>query len=107
MRRSRLAQLVGVTPAELEGVLDALDARLTGGLSLIRTETEAALVIAKEASDEVREAQKKELGEEIVNRFVLDIAEHGQAEKAPMLEGRVMSVVINPVANKTPKKEDS
>ena len=65
VRKTRLAQLAGVTPAELEGLLDRLAARLSGGLTLVRTETEAALVISREASEVVREAQKKELGQEI------------------------------------------
>jgi len=53
-----------------------------------------------------REMMHKELGEEIVNRFVRDLVEFGQAEKAPFMEGRVMSVVINPVAGKPAKKEE-
>jgi len=65
IRKSRLAQLAGVTQPELETILDDLSARLTGGLALVRTETEAALVISKASSEAVREAQKKELGEEI------------------------------------------
>lgn len=65
MRKSRLAQLVEIDPKDLESVLDELQARLTGGLTLVRTETEVALVIAKEASESVRAAQKKELGLEI------------------------------------------
>jgi segregation and condensation protein B len=65
MRKSRLAQITDVTVEELEHVLDELSARLTHGLALVRTETEAALVISKVASDTVRETQKKELGEEI------------------------------------------
>lgn len=50
-----------------------------------------------------REMMHKELGEEIVRRFVVDTAEFGQAEKSPSLEGRVMSVVINPVTVKPVK----
>jgi segregation and condensation protein B len=65
IRKSRLSQLVNATPEELEKILDELSQRLSGGLTLVRTETEAALVISKGASEAVREAQKKELGEEI------------------------------------------
>jgi segregation and condensation protein B len=65
MRKSRLAQLAGVSVEELETILETLAGQLTGGLSLVRTETEAALVIGKEASEAVRDAQKKELGQEI------------------------------------------
>ncbi len=65
MRKSRLAQLVEISTQELEGELDKLSARLQGGLILVRTDTEVALVISKEAGETVRAAQKKELGEEI------------------------------------------
>ena len=65
MRKSRLAQLAGISATELEVALDVLQDRLTGGLALIRTETEAALAISRTASDAVRDAQKKELGLEI------------------------------------------
>jgi segregation and condensation protein B len=65
VRKTRLAQLVGVDAPGLESALDTLAARLTGGLTLVRTETEVALVIASGAAEHVREAQKKELGEEI------------------------------------------
>ena len=65
IRKNRLAQLVGVEVADLEKHLDELQGRLTGGLTLVRTETEVALVISQGASDAVRDARKKELGEEI------------------------------------------
>jgi segregation and condensation protein B len=65
VRKTRLAQLAGVDAQGLEAALDTLTTRLTGGLTLVRTETEVALVIASEAAEHVREAQKKELGEEI------------------------------------------
>jgi segregation and condensation protein B len=65
IRKSRLAQLAGISPEELEKILDTIATRLSGGLALVRTETEAALVVSKEASEAVKEAQKKELGEEI------------------------------------------
>ena len=65
IRKARLAQLAGVPIEDLEKHLDELQGRLSGGLTLVRTETEAALVIGKDASDAVRDARKKELGEEI------------------------------------------
>lgn len=43
-----------------------------------------------------REMMHKELGQQIVERVIADTAEFGQPEKNPMLEGRVMSVVIAP-----------
>ena len=65
IRKTRLAQLAGVSSKDLETQLDELHKRLSGGLTLVRTETEAALVIGKDASDAVRDARKKELGQEI------------------------------------------
>ena len=41
-----------------------------------------------------RELMHRELGRAIIDRMVSDLTGHGQAEKAPMLEGRVMSVVV-------------
>lgn len=43
-----------------------------------------------------REMAFKVQGLEILNRFISDTAEHGQAEKSPALTGRIMSVVIVP-----------
>ncbi len=48
-----------------------------------------------------REIAHKELGQEILERILKDVVDHGQPEKAPAFEGRVMSVVINPIAVKT------
>lgn len=45
-----------------------------------------------------REMAHKELGREILDRMIVDTAAHGQPEKAPMLEGRVMSIVLSPKA---------
>jgi translation initiation factor IF-3 len=53
-----------------------------------------------------REMAHKELGEEIVRRIMSDTAEFGQPEKAPSFEGRVMNVVINPVAVKIGEKSE-
>lgn len=65
VRKTRLAQLAHIELKDIEPALDQLSARLTGGLSLVRTETEAALVISSQASAAVLEARKRELGEEI------------------------------------------
>ena len=43
-----------------------------------------------------REMSFKDLGKQVLERFMADIAPHGQIESSPMLEGRVMSVVIAP-----------
>ena len=45
-----------------------------------------------------REMQHKELGRQILDRMVADTSEYGQPEKAPMLEGLVMSTILNPSA---------
>ena len=45
-----------------------------------------------------RELQHRELGKQIVERMVADAATHGQPEKNAVFEGRVMSIVIAPVA---------
>ena len=47
-----------------------------------------------------REMSHMELGQEIVDRAIVDLKEYGQPEKAPMLEGRVISVVISPALDK-------
>jgi len=47
-----------------------------------------------------REMAFKEQGKAILERFIKDIADYGQAEKAPLMEGRVMSVVVVPKATK-------
>ena len=43
-----------------------------------------------------REMSFKDLGKQVLERFMTDIAPHGQIESSPMMEGRVMSVVIAP-----------
>lgn len=45
-----------------------------------------------------REMAHKELGREILDRMVQDTAEHGLPEKAPIMEGRVMSILLSPKA---------
>lgn len=47
-----------------------------------------------------REMMHKDLGEKVLVRVIADLAECGQAEKNPAMEGRVMSVVISPNASK-------
>lgn len=39
-------------------------------------------------------------GQKLVERFVQDLAEHGQVDKDPQVEGRVLSVVMTPKADK-------
>ncbi|MCQ2066753.1 MAG: translation initiation factor IF-3 [Bacteroidaceae bacterium] len=48
----------------------------------------------------------KEQGEEILARFVKDLEEYGKQEKAPVLEGKRMTIFIAPIGKKAaPKKE--
>ena len=48
-----------------------------------------------------REITHIELGRNIIDRFVKDVAQHGQPEKNPFMEGRVMTVQLNPMSDKT------
>ncbi|VAW16688.1 Translation initiation factor 3 [hydrothermal vent metagenome] len=50
-----------------------------------------------------REIVHKGLGSEILHRIIKDVAEIGQPEKNPSMEGRVMSVVLSPISEKTGK----
>ncbi|MBI5149902.1 MAG: translation initiation factor IF-3 [Candidatus Omnitrophica bacterium] len=43
-----------------------------------------------------REMMHKDLGGKVLDRAIVDLAEHGQAEKKPAMEGRIMTVVIAP-----------
>ena len=47
-----------------------------------------------------REMMHKDLGREILDRLVKDVGEIGQPEKNPMMEGRVMSLVLAPKSEK-------
>ena len=47
-----------------------------------------------------REMAFKEKSRRLLERFIADIGFHGQIEKSPMMEGRVMSVVIAPRTDK-------
>ena len=51
-----------------------------------------------------REMSHKELGRQILDRVVTDTAGVGLPEKAPMLEGRIMSVVLTPVGGENKPK---
>ncbi len=62
----KLAQLLEIKEPALPEVLDTLKGRLEGtGLTLIRTDTEASLVVDKETSPAVQKAFERELGKEI------------------------------------------
>lgn len=43
-----------------------------------------------------REMMHKEIGQKVLERMIVDLAEVGQPEKSPSMEGRVMSVVFTP-----------
>ena len=48
----------------------------------------------------------KEQGEEILARFAKDLEEYGKQEKAPILEGKRMTIFIAPIKKgAAPKKE--
>ncbi len=47
-----------------------------------------------------REMSHMAIGRELIEKFIADVAEVGACDKKPSLEGRFMSVVINPVSNK-------
>jgi translation initiation factor IF-3 len=49
-----------------------------------------------------REMSHKELGERILVRLIADIAKYGQPESRLSMEGRVMYILLNPTAGKTP-----
>ena len=66
MTRKKLGSLLKCTPLELQTALDTLAERLKGsGLALIESETEAAIAVAKDASEFVETALKEELAREI------------------------------------------
>ncbi len=47
-----------------------------------------------------REIAFVDLGRKILERFIKDLGGDGQVEKSPMMEGRVMSIVLMPRADK-------
>ncbi len=65
LSRKRISSALGCNDKELAEALGVLGARLTGGITLVTTDTEASLVIAAVASDAVQKAFEKELGREI------------------------------------------
>ncbi|VAX37488.1 Translation initiation factor 3 [hydrothermal vent metagenome] len=53
-----------------------------------------------------REMAHREIGRKILERMINDLAEFGQPDKMPSMEGRMMSVLMNPVSSKTAGKEE-
>jgi translation initiation factor IF-3 len=47
-----------------------------------------------------REMAHKELGRAVLDKMVADTTKYGQPEKSPLMEGRVMYVLLNPIGNK-------
>ncbi len=47
-----------------------------------------------------REMAFKDQGRAVLEKFVADISEHGQVEKPPSMEGRIMSVIVAPKSDK-------
>ncbi len=47
-----------------------------------------------------REMAHKEIGRNILDRMIKDVAEHGLPERSPSMEGRVMFILLNPVTGK-------
>ena len=43
-----------------------------------------------------RQMEHLDLGKKVLDRFITDTQTEGQVEKAPMLEGKIMSFVIGP-----------
>ena len=43
-----------------------------------------------------RELSFKDQGHRLIDRFISDISKYGQVEKNPMMEGRILSVVVAP-----------
>ena len=43
-----------------------------------------------------RQMEHLDLGRKVLDKFILDLSEDGQVEKAPVLEGRIMYFVIAP-----------
>ena len=52
-----------------------------------------------------REMAHREIGQKILERMIMDLAECGQPEKSPSMEGRVMTVLFNPIATGKAKEE--
>jgi translation initiation factor IF-3 len=43
-----------------------------------------------------REMAHRDLGKKVLDRFIADTTEHGQIEKGPVMEGRIMTVTVTP-----------
>lgn len=52
-----------------------------------------------------REMNFRDQGERILSRFIQDLHEQGQPERSPILEGRIMSIVILPRSEKKISEE--
>ncbi len=65
MLRKKLATTLECKEVELTEALALLASRLTGGISLIESDNEVSLAIAKRSSETVLAAQKKELARDI------------------------------------------
>lgn len=63
--KKKIAQLLEATLVQVEEALTVLKARLTGGITLVVSETEAALVVSAESAPAVQKAFERELGREI------------------------------------------
>jgi translation initiation factor IF-3 len=44
-----------------------------------------------------REAAHKDMGFVIINKAMDSLSEHGKADKAPVLSGRIISAMLNPI----------
>ena len=53
-----------------------------------------------------REMMYKDQGQKLLERVMTDLLPYGQAEMSPMVEGRVMSVVIAPRAEQIARAEE-
>jgi len=54
-----------------------------------------------------REVAFKDKGRALLQRFVVDSADHGQLERDVYMEGRIMPVVIAPKSDKKPQTNAS
>ena len=50
-----------------------------------------------------REMMHKQLGQQIIEKMIVDLAQYAQPEQSPMMEGRVLSVVFSPSSEKVSK----
>lgn len=52
-----------------------------------------------------REQSRPEMGVKLLQRFAEDLAEHGQVESTPMIDGRNMVMIIGPLKSKAEQKQ--